>query len=97
MHECQLSILVSDTAGILARVAGLFSRRRVAVRSFFAQLTEDRTKFRIVTVVAAAEAASLARLVRQLENLLDVVEVVATTPSPKAASDGGGVSTVWCC
>ena len=59
MERLVLSILVDNTAGVLSRVAGLFSRRGYNIDSLTVGETNDPTVSRM-TVSARGEPATLA-------------------------------------
>ncbi len=76
-----LSVLVENRAGVLARVANLFSRRGYNIYSLAVAPTEDE-RFSRITVVVDVESAPLEQIVKQLYKLVNVVkimEVDATT------------------
>lgn len=70
-----LSILVDNTAGVLSRVAGLFSRRGYNIDSLTVGETEHPTISRM-TVVASGEDLVLEQITKQLSKLEDVKEIV---------------------
>ena len=71
MHT--LSVLVQDHPGVLARVAGLFSRRAFNIHSWpLGQRTADVSR---ITVVVAAEGPPLEQVVRQLDKLVGVLDI----------------------
>lgn len=69
-----LSILVENQFGVLARVAGLFSRRGFNIESLSVAPTEDPTLSRI-TLVTLADERELEQLTKQLHKLVDVVKI----------------------
>lgn len=74
MERLVLSILVDNTAGVLSRVAGLFSRRGYNIDSLTVGETNDPTVSRM-TVSARGEPATLAQIKKQLRKLEDVIEI----------------------
>ena len=70
-----LSILVDNTAGVLSRVAGLFSRRGYNIDSLTVGETEN-AKISRMTVVATGEDNVLEQITKQLTKLEDVIEIV---------------------
>ena len=70
MERLVLSILVDNTAGVLSRVAGLFSRRGYNIDSLTVGETNDPTVSRM-TVSARGEPATLAQIKKQLRKLDD--------------------------
>jgi len=73
-----LSILVENQFGVLARVAGLFSRRGFNIESLSVAPTEDPTLSRI-TLVTVADERELEQLTKQLHKLVDVVKISDVT------------------
>ena len=71
MERLVLSILVDNTAGVLSRVAGLFSRRGYNIDS----LTVGDPTVSRMTVSARGEPATLAQIKKQLRKLEDVIEI----------------------
>lgn len=69
-----LSILVENQSGVLARVAGLFSRRGFNIESLSVAPTEDPTLSRI-TLVTLVDEQELEQLTKQLHKLVDVVKI----------------------
>lgn len=70
-----LSVLVENKPGVLARVAGLFSRRGFNIDSLAVGITERRDISRI-TVVADVEEHLLEQVYKQLNKLINVIKVV---------------------
>lgn len=69
-----LSILVENQSGVLARVAGLFSRRGFNIESLSVAPTEDPTLSRI-TLITLVDEKELEQLTKQLHKLVDVVKI----------------------
>ena len=69
-----LSILVSNSSGVLNRVSGLFSRRGYNIDSLTVGPTEDKEISRI-TVVAQGDQLVLEQISKQVRKLEDVREV----------------------
>jgi len=69
-----LSVLVENRAGVLSRVAGLFSRRGFNIFSLAVSPTDDEN-FSRMTIVVDAESAPLEQVTRQLDKLINVVEI----------------------
>ena len=69
-----LSVLVENKAGVLSRVAGLFSRRGFNIFSLAVSPTDDEN-FSRMTIVVDAESAPLEQVTRQLDKLINVVEI----------------------
>lgn len=74
-----LSVLVENKAGVLARVAGLFSRRGYNIFSLAVAPTDDETLSRI-TIVVDVESAPLEQVINQLDKLVNVVEISELHP-----------------
>ncbi len=70
-----LSVLVENRAGVLARVANLFSRRGYNIYSLAVAPTEDE-RFSRITIVVDVESAPLEQIVKQLYKLVNVVKIV---------------------
>ena len=75
MSKHTLSVLVEDKPGVLARVAGLFSRRGFNIESLAVGPTEDATISRMTIVVDCAESP-LEQVVKQLNKLVNVLKIV---------------------
>ncbi len=74
MKKKVLSILVDNSAGVLSRVSGLFSRRGYNIDSLTVGETENPA-FSRMTVVARGDDQILDQIKKQLEKLEDVREV----------------------
>ncbi len=70
-----LSVLVQDSPGVLARIAGLFARRAFNIESLSVGPTEREGYSRITLVVAASDAAAVEQVTKQLNKLVEVVKV----------------------
>jgi acetolactate synthase-1/3 small subunit len=69
-----LSVLVENKAGVLARVAGLFSRRGYNIYSLAVAPTDDE-RFSRISIVVDVESSPLEQVVAQLDKLINVVEI----------------------
>ena len=69
-----LTVLVENKAGVLARVAGLFSRRSYNIFSLAVAPTED-DRFSRITIVVDVESAPLEQVINQLDKLVNVVAI----------------------
>ena len=69
-----LSVLVENKAGVLSRVAGLFSRRGFNIFSLAVSPTDDE-RFSRMTIVVDAESAPIEQIPRQTEKLINVVDI----------------------
>ncbi|MGN0514603.1 MAG: acetolactate synthase small subunit [Lachnospiraceae bacterium] len=75
MRQMVLSILVENSAGVLSRVAGLFSRRGYNIDSLTVGVTSDPAYSRM-TVAASGSEDVLEQIRKQLAKLIDVIEIV---------------------
>ena len=80
-----VTALVENKAGVLARVASLFSRRGFNIFSLAVAPTDDERLSRI-TIVVDVESAPLEQIVRQLDKLVNVVSI--TELAPEEATEG---------
>lgn len=69
-----LAILVENKAGVLSRVAALFSRRGYNIDSLAVGVTEDPDISRI-TIVVHGDDHVLEQVTKQLNKLIDVIKV----------------------
>jgi acetolactate synthase I/III small subunit len=74
-----LSVLVEDKPGVLARIAGLFSRRGFNIDSLAVGPTEHGDISRM-TVVVDVEDLPLEQVTKQLNKLVEVIKVVELEP-----------------
>jgi len=74
MKRMVLSILVDNTAGVLSRVAGLFSRRGYNIDSLTVGETQDPEISRM-TILAHGDDQILEQIKKQLLKLEDVFEI----------------------
>ena len=75
MANHTLSVLVENKPGVLARVAGLFSRRGFNIESLAVGPTEVEEVSRMTIVVDAADTA-LEQVTKQLNKLIHVLKIV---------------------
>jgi acetolactate synthase-1/3 small subunit len=75
MRRMVLSILVYNSAGVLSRVAGLFSRRGYNIDSLTVGVTNE-DGFSRMTVVASGSEEVLDQIKKQVLKLEDVKEVI---------------------
>lgn len=68
------SMLVDNTAGVLSRVAGMFSRRGYNIDSLTVGVTAD-SRFSRMTVVVSGDEPILEQIEKQLRKLEDVIEI----------------------
>jgi acetolactate synthase-1/3 small subunit len=69
-----ITALVENHPGVLARVAGLFSRRGFNIESLAVSITEDPSVSRMTIVVGGDERA-LEQIEKQLNKLVEVIKV----------------------
>ncbi len=74
MKRIVLSILVENTAGVLSRVAGLFSRRGYNIDSLTVGETQNPAISRM-TVMVHGDDQILEQIRKQLNKLEDVIEI----------------------
>ena len=74
-----LSVLVEDKPGVLARVAGLFSRRGFNITSLAVGPTEHPNVSRM-TIVVSVEGLPLEQVTKQLNKLINVLKIVELDP-----------------
>ena len=70
-----LSVLVENKPGVLARVAGLFSRRGFNIDSLAVGETENPEVSRM-TIVVNADVLPLEQVTKQLNKLINVLKIV---------------------
>jgi acetolactate synthase-1/3 small subunit len=74
-----LTLRVENRAGVLVRIAGLFSRRGYNIVSLAVAPTEDE-RFSRVSIVVDVESAPLQQIVEQLDKLVNVVAIFEIAP-----------------
>ncbi|MCL4433470.1 MAG: acetolactate synthase small subunit [Actinobacteria bacterium] len=79
-HLHILSVLVENKSGVLARVAGLFSRRGFNIYSLAVAPTDNK-RFSRLTIVVDLESAPLEQIVMQLDKLVNVVAINELAPA----------------
>jgi acetolactate synthase-1/3 small subunit len=80
MTRHTLSVLVENKPGVLARVAGLFSRRGFNIESLAVGPTENDDVSRM-TIVVAVEDLPLEQVTKQLNKLVNVIKIVELDPA----------------
>jgi acetolactate synthase-1/3 small subunit len=75
-----LTVLVENKAGVLARVAGLFSRRGYNIFSLAVAPSDDE-RFSRITIVVDVESAPLDQIIKQLDKLIPVVSITELDPA----------------
>jgi acetolactate synthase I/III small subunit len=80
MSRHTLSVLVEDQPGVLARIAGLFSRRSFNIESLAVGPTEHEGVSRMTIVVNVADNP-LEQVTKQLNKLVNVLKIVELDPT----------------
>jgi acetolactate synthase-1/3 small subunit len=75
MSRHTLSVLVENKPGVLARIAGLFSRRGFNIDSLAVGPTEHPEVSRM-TIVVNVEESPLEQVTKQLNKLVEVIKIV---------------------
>jgi acetolactate synthase-1/3 small subunit len=75
MSKHTLSVLVENKPGVLARIAGLFSRRGFNIDSLAVGPTEHPEVSRM-TIVVNVEESPLEQVTKQLNKLIEVIKIV---------------------
>ncbi len=76
-----LTVLVENNPGVLARIAGLFSRRGFNIDSLTVGRTEDPAVSRM-TIVVEGDDHTLEQVEKQLHKLVDVLKITDVTDVP---------------
>jgi acetolactate synthase-1/3 small subunit len=79
MSRHTLSVLVENKPGVLARVAGLFSRRGFNIDSLAVGPTEHEDISRM-TIVVNVEELPLEQVTKQLNKLVNIIKIVELDP-----------------
>lgn len=79
MQKRILSLLVDNTAGVLSRISGLFSRRGYNIDSLTVGVTAD-PRYSRATVVTTGDHNILDQIEKQLNKLEDVVDIKRLEP-----------------
>ncbi|MBQ9505348.1 MAG: acetolactate synthase small subunit, partial [Lachnospiraceae bacterium] len=79
MQKKVFQLLVDNTAGVLSRISGLFSRRGYNIESITAGTTAD-PRFTRITIVASGNDDILEQIEKQLRKLTDVRSVKELVP-----------------
>ncbi len=80
MSKHTLSVLVENKPGVLARIAGLFSRRGFNIDSLAVGPTEQSEISRM-TIVVNVEESPLEQVTKQLNKLVEVIKIVELDPA----------------
>ena len=85
MSRHTLSVLVENKPGVLARIAGLFSRRGFNIDSLAVGPTEHADISRM-TIVVNVEDLPLEQVTKQLNKLVNVLKIVELDPASVGAA-----------
>lgn len=80
MHQHTLSVLVENRPGVLARIAGMFSRRSYNIHSLSVGPTDDDRVSRL-TIVVATSPVHLEQVIKQLNKLVHVLKIIELDPT----------------
>ena len=86
MSRHTLSVLVENKPGVLARIAGLFSRRGFNIDSLAVGPTEHPEVSRM-TIVVNVEESPLEQVTKQLNKLVEVIKIVELEPTQTVARE----------
>ncbi len=79
MRKKVFQLLVDNTAGVLSRISGLFSRRGYNIESITAGVTAD-PRFTRITIVASGDDEILDQIEKQVAKLIDVRDIKELEP-----------------
>lgn len=79
MQKKVFQILVDNTAGVLSRISGLFSRRGYNIESITAGVTAD-PRYTRITIVASGDDVILEQIEKQVAKLVDVRNIKELKP-----------------
>ena len=74
MNNHLITVLVENHAGVLSRIAGLFSRRGFNIESLAVGTTEDPEISRM-TIIVAGDDKTVEQVSKQLNKLIDVIKL----------------------
>lgn len=86
MQQRILSLLVDNTAGVLSRISGLFSRRGYNIDSLSVGVTAD-PRYSRMTVVCSGDAPILEQITKQLAKLVDVIDIKVLEPEESVSRE----------
>ena len=86
MQKRILSLLVDNTAGVLSRISGLFSRRGYNIDSLTVGVTADE-RFSRMTVVCSGDEQILEQITKQLAKLVDVRDIKVLEPEESVSRE----------
>ena len=79
MQKKVFQLIVDNTAGVLSRISGLFSRRGYNIESITAGVTAD-PRFTRITIVASGDDVILEQIEKQVAKLVDVRHIKELKP-----------------
>lgn len=79
MQKKVFQLLVDNTAGVLSRISGLFSRRGYNIESITAGQTAD-PRYTRITIVASGDDEILDQIEKQVAKLVDVRDIHELEP-----------------
>lgn len=79
MQKKVFQLLVDNTAGVLSRISGLFSRRGYNIESITAGVTAD-PRFHRITIVATGDDQILEQIEKQVAKLVDIRDIRELKP-----------------
>lgn len=79
MQKKVFQLLVDNTAGVLSRISGLFSRRGYNIESITAGVTAD-PRFTRITIVATGDDQILEQIEKQVAKLVDIRDIKELKP-----------------
>ncbi len=86
MEKRILSLLVDNTAGVLSRISGLFSRRGYNIDSLTVGVTADE-RYSRMTVVCSGDEMILEQITKQLAKLVDVHDIKVLQPEESVSRE----------
>jgi acetolactate synthase-1/3 small subunit len=86
MSKHTLSVLVENKPGVLARIAGLFSRRGFNIDSLAVGPTEHPEVSRM-TIVVNVDESPLEQVTKQLNKLVEVIKIVELDPGASVSRE----------
>ena len=80
MRKKVFQLLVDNTAGVLSRISGLFSRRGYNIESITAGVTAD-PRYTRITIVTSGDDEILEQIEKQVAKLVDVRDIKGLKPN----------------
>ena len=81
-----LSVLVENNYGVVARIAGLFTRRGFNLNSFTGEETDDPNVSRI-TISVTQKEDEIYQIKKQVEKLVDIKKVIELDPKKSVVKE----------